>query len=255
MPHKMLQNVEWNTNRALILYPGLEGLIWDMSHIEIDKYDLENDLLAKDKNFQDAFFERLQIKYKFVSHAQKILHAIKKKHKKRHNLPDKYEAKQKSDNGFIFVGIHIRRTDHRKYERDNDMKNLDLEYYLRAMQLYRKKFAKEHLRKLMIFVLLSDDMQWGKHKLLPQARDGDLYLGGEGSPNENESIGNDFALLANCNHTIESHGSFSYFAGAFAGGFKIKPNHFPKYREPKFRNTKFWNKNPFNSIPPRLSVF
>ena len=41
-----------------------------------------------------------------------------------------------------------------------------------------------------------------------------------------ESIGQDFALLANCNHTIESHGSFSYFAGAFAGGFKIKPNHF-----------------------------
>ena len=64
--------------------------------------------------------------------------------------------------------------------------------------------------------------------MLPQVKVGDIYLGGEGLPNENESIGNDFALLANCNHTIESHGSFSYLAGAFAGGFKIKPKHFPK---------------------------
>ena len=257
MPHSELKNVQWNTNHALILYPPLFGVcpIWDMSHMEIDKYDLENDLLAKDQNFQDGFFERLQIKDTFVNYAQKILHVIKKRHEKRHNLPDKSEAKEKSGDGFIFVGIHIRRTDHVKYERDNDIKNLDLQYYLRAMHLYRTLFKTEHQEKKLIFVLLSDDMQWGKSNLLPQAKEGDLYLGGEGLPNENESIGNDFALLANCNHTIESHSSFSYFAGAFAGGYKIKPNHFQKYREPKFRNTKFWNKNPFSRIPPRLSTF
>merc|ERR1712110_874881 len=134
----------------------------------IDAYDLENDLLAKDKNFQDAFFERLQIRDEYVNHAQNILHVIRQQHKKRHNLPDKFEAIEKSDNGFIFVGIHIRRTDHREYERDNDMKNLDLEYYLRAMQLYRMKFKKEHQQKMLIFVILSDDIQWGKNKLLPQ---------------------------------------------------------------------------------------
>ena len=257
MPHKLLTNIEWKTNRALILYPPLFGVcpIWDMSHMAIDEYDLENDLLAKDKNFQGAFFERLQIKDEFINHAQKTLHIITKKHKERHNLPDKSKSKEKSYNGFIFVGIHIRRTDHVQYERDNNLKNLDLEYYLRAMQLYRMKFNIEHQQKKLIFVLLSDDIEWGKSKLLPQAKDGDLYIGGVGLPNEIESIGNDFALLANCNHTIESHSSFSYIAGAFAGGFKIKPNHIPKYREPKFRNTKFWNKNPFNSIPPRLSIF
>ena len=53
MSHKALERIEWNTNRALVLYPGLESVIWD-----IDEYDLENDLLAKDKNFQDAFFEQ-----------------------------------------------------------------------------------------------------------------------------------------------------------------------------------------------------
>jgi len=258
IPHKALENDEWTTNRALILYPPLYGIcpIWDMSHLAIDRYDLENDLLANDNNFQNAFFERLQIKDKFLNNAQKVLHVIRKTHEKRHNLPDKFEAGENNYDGcFTFVGIHVRRTDHLQYERDNDMKNLDLEYYLRAMQLYRKKFARHHLRKLLIFVLLTDDMQWGKSKLLPQAKEGDLYLGGEGLSDVNESIGNDFALLASCNHTIESHGSFSYFAGAFAGGFKIKPNHFQKYREPRFRNTDFWKKSPFNRIPPRLSVF
>ena len=121
MPHKVLKNVDWNTNRALILYPGLESLNWDMSHMGIDKYDLENDFLAKDKGFQKGFFERLQIKGKFVNHAQKILHMIKKKHKDRHNVPDKFGAIEKSDNGYIFVGIHIRRTDHRQYEKDKDI--------------------------------------------------------------------------------------------------------------------------------------
>ena len=255
MPHKVLKNVDWNTNRALILYPGLESLNWDMSHMGIDKYDLENDYLAKDKSFQDGFFERLQIKDKFVNHARKILHLIKKTHKKIHNVTGESGAKEKQDMGFVFVGIHVRRTDHLQYERDNDMPNLDSQYYLSAMQLYRIKFKKEHKRKMLIFVLLSDDIQWGKSKLSPKVKEGDLYFGGQGLPNEIESIGNDFALLASCNHTIESYSSFSYFAGAFAGGFKIKPNHFQKYREPKFRNTKFWNKNPFNSIPPRLSAF
>ena len=142
MSHKALERIEWNTNRALVLYPGLESVIWD-----IDEYDLENDLLAKDKNFQDAFFERLQIKDKFVNHAQKILHMIKKKHKDRHNVLDKFGAIEKSDNGFIFVGIHIRRTDHRQYEKNKDMKSLDLNYYLRAMQLYKMKFKKQNQQK------------------------------------------------------------------------------------------------------------
>jgi len=33
-----------------------------------------------------------------------------------------------------------------------------------------------------------------------------------------------------CNHTIVSHGSFSYWAGYLAGGFVIRPEHFDIYR-------------------------
>ena len=94
-----------------------------------------------------------------------------------------------------------------------------------------------------------------KEKLLNRVKERDLYFGGSGLPDSTDSIGVDFALLANCNHTIESHGSFSYFAGAFAGGFKVKPNHFSKYRELRHKKNIFWSKSPFKHPLPRISSF
>ena len=44
------------------------------------------------------------------------------------------------------------------------------------------------------------------------------------------SIGHDLALMSLCNHTILSHGTFSYWSGYFAGGFVIRPEHFHQYR-------------------------
>ena len=44
------------------------------------------------------------------------------------------------------------------------------------------------------------------------------------------SIGHDLALMSLCNHTIISHGTFSYWSGYFAGGSVIRPEHFVKYR-------------------------
>ena len=44
------------------------------------------------------------------------------------------------------------------------------------------------------------------------------------------SIGHDLALMSLCNHTIISHGTFSYWAGYFAGGLVVRPEHFSTYR-------------------------
>ena len=44
------------------------------------------------------------------------------------------------------------------------------------------------------------------------------------------SIGHDLALMSLCNHTILSHGTFSYWSGYFAGGLVIRPEHFNQYR-------------------------
>ena len=41
-----------------------------------------------------------------------------------------------------------------------------------------------------------------------------------------DNSASDLALLANCNHTIQSYGTFSYFAGFLANGYKIIPEHF-----------------------------
>jgi hypothetical protein len=40
-----------------------------------------------------------------------------------------------------------------------------------------------------------------------------LYLASEGLGGDEASVGEDFATLVACNHTIQSYGSFSYFAG------------------------------------------
>ena len=51
---------------------------------------------------------------------------------------------------------------------NHNMVQLDPSYYLQAMNMYRQKFKKENKRKKLIFVFVSDDIQWGKDKLLYQ---------------------------------------------------------------------------------------
>ena len=68
---------------------------------------------------------------------------------------------------------------------------------------------------------------------------------------EEESKGPyDLALLANCNHTIQSYGSFTYYAGFFAGGYKIIPEHFKRYWRP--HTYKPLSLDPFENPVPRL---
>ena len=251
----MLESPEWNRDRALMLYPGNTIKLFEFRD---DNYTIESDELAQSKGFQDALFKRLEIKDVFVRSAQKILRFITKTHYKRHNIPTKKKLKRlkakKLD--YVYVGIHYCRTDHTRYEKKHDMKPLDAQYYIDAMHLYRQTFKKQHTQKRLIFVFVSDDIQWGREKLLHRVKERDLYFGGIGVPDLTEAIGQDFALLANCNHTIESHGSFSYFAGAFAGGFKIKPSHFSQYRDLRHKNNMFFMQDPLKPpLPPRLSAF
>ena len=237
----------------MVISPKIENIHWGIPKIE--EYSLQNDVLALDKEFQDYFFNSLQIKEKFLSRAQKKLNLFKTIHL------SKYSASHDSGKGrqplldFVYVGVHIRRGDHLEYETENDMTNLDPQFYLLAMQSYREKFKIETLQGRIIFVLVSDDKDWAKKAILYNVMVEDTYWGGSTVPDLDDNIGNDFALLASCNHTIESHGTFSYFAGAFAGGYKIKPNHFSKYREVKHKNNTFWEQDPFNHIPPRLGAY
>ena len=56
-------------------------------------------------------------------------------------------------------------------------------------------------------------MEMGRVKFEPRNRDRDLYFVGDGTVDNVDAIGRDLAIMARCNHTIESHGSYSFFAG------------------------------------------
>ena len=236
------------------MYPGNKIKPFD-TNSNINTYTNENDVFGEFKDFSDAFFQRLQLKDKFVKKAKKILSLINKSHQKKHKITEIENNSKSVQSNYIYVGIHCRRTDHLEYQKKHNMRPLDVMYYLDAMHLYRQHFKKEHKDKRLVFVFVSDDPQWGKEKLLNRVKERDLYFGGSGLPNSTDSIGVDIALLANCNHTIESHGSFSYFAGAFSGGFKVKPSHFLKYRDPRHKENNFWSKSPFKHPLPRISSF
>ena len=59
----------------------------------------------------------------------------------------------------MFVGIHQRRGDHLLYQEEGGIITLDAGYFLEAMEMYREKF------KRVVFIYVSDDLQWGKDKL------------------------------------------------------------------------------------------
>jgi hypothetical protein len=65
----------------------------------------------------------------------------------------------------------------------------------------------------LVFIYVSDDMAAGRQRLANRNKERDLYFAGNGLVDDVDGIGRDLALLALCNHTIESHGSFSFFAG------------------------------------------
>ena len=57
----------------------------------------------------------------------------------------------------------------------------------------------------------------------PRASKFNAHLVGFGVPNYKDDIGTDLAVLSRCNHTVLSHGTFSFWAGFLAGGKRILP--------------------------------
>ena len=64
----------------------------------------------------------------------------------------------------------------------------------------------------------------------------------------------DMSLLSQCNHTILSHGTYSFWAGFLAGqgkGLRILPAFFDKYRTPT-QTSHYFNGSPLESKLPRF---
>ncbi|XP_053216131.1 galactoside alpha-(1,2)-fucosyltransferase 2-like [Podarcis raffonei] len=107
-----------------------------------------------------------------------------------------------------YVGVHVRRGDY-VYVMPKIWKGVvaDRGYLEKAMNYFREKYPNP------IFVVTSNGMEWCKKNI--NASRGDVYFSGDG---RESSPGSDFALLAHCNHTIMTIGTFGIWAGYLAGG-------------------------------------
>lgn len=113
-----------------------------------------------------------------------------------------------------YVGIHNRRTDYLEFRRKRlKLDNLYEDYFEDAMEYFMEEYGPN-----VAFVYVSDDMKWGRRKLSKVPHSKNLFFIGCGDFDEVECIGKDMALLANCNHTITTHGSFGHWAAYLAGG-------------------------------------
>lgn len=104
-----------------------------------------------------------------------------------------------------FVGVHVRRGDYKKeWLEAFQGVPVNKEYFRQAFQYFRKKYIN------VIFIGVSDDRTWIKEKL---SREFGVYV-----PKRAPSPAHDLAILANCNHTVMTYGTFGFWGAYLAGG-------------------------------------
>ncbi|KAM9319614.1 galactoside alpha-(1,2)-fucosyltransferase 2-like [Gastrophryne carolinensis] len=110
-----------------------------------------------------------------------------------------------------FIGIHVRRGDYVTVMPEVWKGVIaDRGYLEKAMAYFRNKYAQP------VFVVASNGMEWCKENI--DSSRGDVYFSGDG----NEATpGKDFTLLASCNHTIMTVGTFGFWVGYLVGGETI----------------------------------
>ena len=110
----------------------------------------------------NAFTFRRDISAPARSVLMRIAHDFRKENPKK--------FKKKKD--ITFVGIHQRRGDHVSYRDEANIRELGASYFLESMEMYREKF------KRVVFVYVSDDLDWGIEKLKKRIKTKDLFIAG-----------------------------------------------------------------------------
>ncbi|XP_072418170.1 galactoside alpha-(1,2)-fucosyltransferase 2-like [Chiloscyllium punctatum] len=107
-----------------------------------------------------------------------------------------------------FVGVHVRRGDY-VHVMPKIWKGVlaDRNYLEKAMAYFRNKY------KEVIFIVTSNGLDWC-HKNI-NTSNGDVFFLGDGNEAKPQT---DFAILAHCNHTIMTIGTFGFWAAYLAGG-------------------------------------
>ncbi|XP_067825061.1 galactoside alpha-(1,2)-fucosyltransferase 2-like [Heptranchias perlo] len=110
-----------------------------------------------------------------------------------------------------YVGVHVRRGDYVK-TMPKIWKGVvaDKKYLETAMAYFRNKY------KDVVFVVTSNGMDWCKKNIGDSK--GDVFFSDD---SKESSAAQDFSILAHCNHTIMTIGTFGFWAGYLAGGETI----------------------------------
>ncbi|XP_069461332.1 galactoside alpha-(1,2)-fucosyltransferase 2-like [Ambystoma mexicanum] len=121
------------------------------------------------------------------------------------NYLSKIRGNQKT---ITFVGVHVRRGDY-VHVMPKVWKGVlaDKAYLKKAMDYFRDRYTSP------VFVVTSNDMEWCRQNI--NGTQGEVHFAGDGIEG---SPGRDFALLAHCNHTIMSIGTFGFWVGYLVSG-------------------------------------
>ncbi|XP_064621081.1 galactoside alpha-(1,2)-fucosyltransferase 1-like [Lineus longissimus] len=125
--------------------------------------------------------------------ARKFLHRVLQNHGDKHSV----------------VAVHVRRGDM--------LAGVNVQFGYEVPWSYFFKIAMEEFRRLykdVVFVVCSIDMVWSKNNIKSTQND-IVFVDGGNKPEV------DLAIMANCNHTIVSVGTFGWWAGWLAGGHVI----------------------------------
>jgi len=194
----------------------------------------------------DRLESNLKFKQKYMNMSQKTVQSIISSHLKKIKSKKK---RKKMEKDLTLVGIHVRRGDHISYEIEKGIPVLKASYFLEAMEKYRSHFGNK-----VIFILVSDDIEWCKEALSKRNRIEDLYFASDPSFTNEDGIGHDIAVMSQCKHSIVSRGTFSYWSGFLAGGSVILPCHFPNFRS-QYDLEKVCKRDPLKNPLERLYQF
>lgn len=124
-----------------------------------------------------------------------------------------------------FIGVHVRRTDYVRLMAGRWRGVMaDSSFFKEAFAHFDAKYPDA------MFLVVSDDMKWCK-KNIQSPKDNVRFVGESNSKNAIY----DLALLAHCNHSIITMGSFGFWGAYLAGGDTI---YYTNYTLP---NSKFYN--------------
>ena len=184
---KFIQDPDWNyDNRTLLLDPrqNIQLCGFFQSYQYIRDHDIEDDIIHRE----------FQIHHYILDEADLFLN-IKAK---------EVESRELRVEDMVFVGVHVRMGD---IERLTYLHAADKEYFRKTMKHFTSRFPGR-----VVFVVCSLNLEWCEANLETERP---MIF------SKNHSMGVDFAILTQCNHTITKLGSFGAWAGYLAGGSTI----------------------------------